>query len=402
MLDLEFVRPRFPALTTDWALLDNAGGSVPLGAVADAVGDYMRRCMVQVGASYDLSREAAQRVAAGHRAAEELLGANEGEVVLGPSSTALAKLIARALRPLWKQGDAVVVTDLDHEANIGPWRELEASGIEVREWHVDPGTHRLELVGLEPLLDDRTRLVAFSHCSNIVGTIHDVRSIAARVRAAGALTCVDGVAFAPHRRVDVKALGVDLYLASLYKVYGPHLSALYGRAELLQRARSQNHFFVPEDAVPYKLEPGNVTHELAASLPAVPAYLRELDRHHGGAGTLDGAFERIAEHEAGLAEPLLALLSAHPRTRLIGSPDADPAERAPTISFTVRDLASSAVPTLLDRDRVAVRYGHFYAHRLIDRLGLALDQGVVRASLVHYNSVDEVARLVDGLNRALA
>ena len=402
MLDLEFVRARFPALTTDWALLDNAGGSVPLGSVADSVGDYMRQCMVQLGASYDLSVEASTRVAAGHRAAEELLGADEGEVVLGPSSTMLARTIARGLRPLWNEGDAVVVTDLDHETNIGAWRELEATGIEVREWPFDPGTQRLELLGLEPLLDDRTRLVAFSHCSNIFGTIHDVETIAARVRAAGALSCVDGVAFAPHRRVDVKALGVDLYLASLYKVYGPHVGALYGRADLLLQARSQNHFFVPEDAVPYKFEPGNVNHELVASLPAIPAYLKDLDRHHGGEGTLAGAFERIADHEAALSELLLAFLADHPRTRIVGSPDADPAERAPTISFTVEGLPSSAIPPLVDEDRVAVRYGHFYAHRLIDRLGLMERDGVVRASLLHYNSVEEVARLVDGLDRVLA
>ncbi|MEC7726412.1 MAG: aminotransferase class V-fold PLP-dependent enzyme, partial [Planctomycetota bacterium] len=293
MLDLDFVRAQFPALETDWTLFDNAGGSVPLGRVCDLVQDYMRTCMVQLGASYGLSEEASRRVAAGNRAAEELFGSGEGDVVIGGSSSALARIAAAALRPLWSDGDEVVVTDLDHEANIGAWRELEETGLVVREWRCDPETFQLRTQDLAPLLNERTRLVAFSHCSNLVGEIQDVQAISNMAHDAGALVYVDGVAYAPHRRVDVDELGADLYVASLYKVYGPHLAALHFGKELIAMAKSQNHFFIGNDEGPYKLQPGNVNHELTASLPGIVDYLQELDRHHGGRGTIDGAFDRI-------------------------------------------------------------------------------------------------------------
>ncbi|MCK5944158.1 MAG: aminotransferase class V-fold PLP-dependent enzyme, partial [Planctomycetes bacterium] len=177
MLDLDFVRAQFPALDTDWTLFDNAGGSVPLGRVCDRVQDYMRSCMVQLGASYGVSAEATRRVELGHRAAEQLFGSGEGDVVIGSSSTMLTRIAAAALRPLWNDGDEIVVTDLDHEANIGAWRELERTGLVVREWPCDPDTFALRPEDLAPLLNERTRLVAFSHCSNLVGEIQDVPAI---------------------------------------------------------------------------------------------------------------------------------------------------------------------------------------------------------------------------------
>lgn len=399
MLDLDFVRPRFPALETDWCLFDNAGGSVALGAVADSVAAYMRECMVQLGASYALSVDASERVAAGHRAAERLFGAGRDEVAIGPSSTLLVRFAAQALRPLWRERDEVVVTDLDHESNIGAWRSLEASGIVVREWRCVDDSLALRVEDLEPLLNERTRLVAFTHCSNIVGDVQDAAAICERIREAGALSCVDGVAFAPHRRVDVAALGCDLYFASLYKVFGPHISALFARRELFGRMDSVNHFFVGRDDVPYKLEPGNVNHELTAALPAVVDYLEALDRHHGGEGSIDGAFARIESHEARLAAPVFEFLREHRRVTLIGPNE--PSRHAPTISFVVDGEASSAIPPRLDELQVAVRFGHFYAHRLIDRLGLLERDGVVRISMAHYNSMDEVERLVASLDRVL-
>lgn len=400
MLDLDFVRARFPALQTEWTLFDNAGGSVPLGSVIERVQDYMRSCMVQLGASYALSLEATARVAAGHRAAERLLGAREGEVVIGSSSTVLAKLIAMALRPLWQDGDEVIVTDLDHEANVGAWRALATTGLRIREWRCNADTLRLELEDLEPLLHERTRLVAFTHCSNLIGEIHDAKAVVDRVHAAGAMTCIDGVAFAPHRRVDVAAIGTDLYFASLYKTFGPHLGALFVRRDLLERCHSQNHFFIGSEAGAYKLEPGNVNHELTSALPAVVDYLEALDRHHGGAGTIDGAYARIAAHETALAAPLLAFLAAHPRARLLGSARPD-AQRAPTVSFVPSGQPSSAVPPRLDARSVAVRFGHFYAYRFCERFGLLKHDGVVRASMAHYNTPAEVGRLIAALDEVL-
>ncbi len=404
---LDHVRSRFPALGSRWALFDNAGGSVPLGSVVDRAAAYMRGHAVQLGATYELSARATAEVAAGHRAAERLVGAAPGEVVLGASTTANLRVLARALRPTWGAATDIVVTNLDHESNIGPWRALEREGIRVREWRFRPDTGELHVEDLEPLLTSRTRLVAFTHCSNVVGTVHDAAAIVRRIHAAGAMACVDGVAFAPHRLVDVAAIGADFYAVSLYKTYGPHLALLYGRLDRLREARSQNHFFYGEDELPHKLEPGSVPHELAASLPAIPEYLLELEARlpGGGAGDerarLARAFDAIAAHEAALAGPLLAFLRGRPGVRIVGEPAADPARRVPTVAFTVEGRDSSEIPAALDAAGVAIRYGHFYAHRAIEAMGLLPRNGIVRVSMVHYNTPAEVARLVEALDKVL-
>lgn len=404
---LKHVRAQFPALGPKWALFDNAGGSVPLAGVIERASAYMRGHAVQLGASYELSARATAEVAAGHRAAERLVNAEPGEVVLGASTTANLRLLARALRPTWGAATDIVVTNLDHEANIGPWRELEREGIQVREWRFRPGTAALHADDLEPLLTPRTRLVCFTHCANVVGTIHDAAAIIRRIHAAGALACVDGVAFAPHRLVDVKALDADFYAVSLYKTYGPHLALLYGRSELLRAARSQNHFFFGDDEVPYKLEPGGVPHELAASLPAIPEYLLDLESRLPGGGSgaererLARAFDAIAAHEAALVAPLLEFLRSRTGVRIVGEPTADPARRVPTVAFTVDGRDAAEIPATLDAAGVAIRYGHFYAHRAIEALGLLGRNGVVRVSMVHYNTPAEVAKLIEALERAL-
>ena len=407
MFDVEFARRHFPALSDDWALFDNAGGTVPLKGVIDRVHEYMSRWQVQLGASYRHSATASDLVQAGTMAMARLINASPDEVVLGASTTMNVRVLAQALRPRFAPGDEIVVTNLDHESNIGAWRELESAGVMIREWRFDIARHELTLADLEPLLSPRTRLVCFTQCANVVGTIHDAAAIVRRVHDAGALACVDGVAFAPHRRVDVRALDADFYLLSIYKVMGPHLGLLYGKREHLVRARGQNHFFIAEDDVPYKLQPGKVPHELAASLPAILDYLMALDaRTFGEDGAaepqrLDRVFTAIADYEAALAEPLLAFLRARANVRLLGDPSADPARRVPTITFTVDDRDASAIPPLLDAERIGIRYGHFYAQRAIEALGLLGRNGVVRISMVHYNTPAEVARLITVLDRVL-
>lgn len=401
MLNLDDVRAEFPALRTDWALMDNAGGSAPCRAVIERVAAHLERLPVQLGASYPLSREALEAVRAGRAAAARLVGAEPEEIVLGASSTVLVAELARVLRAGWREGDEVIVTNLDHEANVGPWRKLEESGIVVREWRFRSEILALHVEDLEPLLSERTRLVAFTHVSNVFGSIHDVARVTERVRAAGALSCVDGVAFAPHRAVDVRALGCDFYLVSLYKVYGPHLGLLFGRRALLLESASPNHFFVPQDSLPAKWEPGNVNYELAASLVGVVEYLEELDRDHGGPGTLTGAFARIAQHEEELVRPLLEFLDAHDDVRILGEARPDAELRVPTVSFTVRGFTPESVVSALEEERIAARHGHFYAIRAIRDLGLLDEGGVVRVSLVHYNSHEEVAKLIAALRTTL-
>jgi len=407
VLDIDFVRRQFPTLSDEWTLFDNAGGSVPLAAVIDSVRDFMTRHPVQLGASYALSEEATARVRAGHEAMAELIHADADEIVLGPSTTANLRLLAEALRPQWRAGDEVVVTNLDHEANVGCWRRLESTGIAVREWRARPDSAALELADLEALVGERTRLVAFSHCSNIVGGLNDVAAIARRVHEAGGLVCVDGVAFAPHRRVDVKALGVDFYALSLYKTYGPHLALLYGQRRHLLAARSQNHFFIDETSLPAKLEPGSSNHELTASLPAILAYFEALDAHHfpGAGGERAKRLTRVAallrQHEERLAGRLIEFLESKKNIRIIGPVTADGRVRVPTISFVVDGRDASEIPPLLDPQRIAVRFGHFYAYRLIRDLGLRERNGVVRVSMVHYNTAAEVERLIRALDTIL-
>lgn len=407
MFDLEFARSQFPALSDEWALFDNAGGSPPLGGVIERVRDYMSRWQVQLGASYHLSATATELVAEGHRAMARLVNAGPDEIVLGPSSTMNVRILARALRPLFAPGDEIVVTNLDHETNVGAWRELEAEGLRIREWKFDPGTLRLTLEGLEPLLNGRTRLVCFTHCANVVGSIHDAAAVVRRAHQAGALVCVDGVAYAPHRRVDVKALDADFYFLSAYKVFGPHLGMLYGKRELLKKTRGVKHFFIGEDEVPYKLEPGNVVHELAAALPAIPEYLLALDERIFGAGSLNEqarfnrVFGAIAEHEASLAAPLLDFLKTRRGVRILGESTADPAFRVPTVAFVLEGRHSGEIPALLDPRKIAIRFGHFYAYRAMEALGLHERGGEVRVSMAHYNTPAEVSRLIAALDAAL-
>ena len=403
-LDLDSIRRQFPALETDWALFDNAGGTPPPLPVITRTHDYMRRCQVQLGASHALSRDATQRVADGHRAAAMLLGAEQDEIVLGASTTINVFVLAQAFGQTLRPGDEVVVTDLDHEANIGAWRRLERFGATIRTWRMRPETARLELDDLELLLNERTRLVCFTHCSNIVGAYHDVEAITRRVHAAGGLVCVDGVAFAPHRRVDVKALGVDFYLVSLYKTWGPHLAALYGRRELLLALPGQNHFFVDELQIPYKFQPGAVPHELAAAVPGILEYLGSLAAQLGAdphdiPNALDRCFGAFMHHEQELSRRLLDYLSTRRDTRLIGPPTHDASQRAPIVSFVVGARQSSEIVQALDEQHVAVRYGDFYARHAAEALSVVPNGGVVRVSMVHYNTRQEVDRLIAALDR---
>ena len=406
-LDVDFARHQFPDSVWAWAFFENAGGSFVPQSVIDRLSAYMAETQVQPGASFPASASAARRMAEGQRRIAEMINADIDEIIIGPSTTANIYVLANALRPLFAAGDEVIVTNLDHEANNGAWRRLAETGVTVNEWKVDPESAELELAGLEALLGERTRLVCVSHCSNIVGTFNDVAAIARLAHAAGALVCVDGVAYAPHRAIDVKALDVDFYALSPYKLYGPHLGVLYGKRQHLLRARAQNHYFIGEDDIPLKLNPGGPNHELTAALVGTADYFEAVHGHHFK-DRANSFHERVravyglfAAHEERLASPFVEFLATKPGVRLIGRPTADPAERAPTFSFVVEGRRSADIPPLVEPERVAIRSGHFYAHRLISDLGIEADDGVVRVSMAHYNTAHEVERLIKALDRAL-
>ncbi|HUS68225.1 MAG TPA: aminotransferase class V-fold PLP-dependent enzyme [Kofleriaceae bacterium] len=378
-LDLDGIRAQFPGLATDWALCDNAGGSQILGRAADRVHAFLVGSNVQLGGAYALSELAGERVREGSRALAAQIGAADpSELVLGTSTTQLLANLALAMS--FSPGDEVIVTDCDHESNIGPWRRLEARGVVVKTWSVDRESATLRQDELVPLLGPRTRLVCFTHVSNILGAVNDVAALTALVHAHGAQVCVDGVAYAPHRKLDVAAWDVDYYVFSLYKVYGPHLAALYGKRKRLLRLASLNHFFIPDDDLPYKLQPGSVPYELCHALPAVCEYLDALP------------FSAVKTHEARLTTRLTTWLRERRGVRLVGRAE------VPTVSFTVDGVAAGEIPARVARHQVGIKSGHFYAKRLLDGLGLP---GVVRASLVHYNTVGEVDRLIAALDEAL-
>lgn len=410
--DIEYVRQQFPALRAHpraqaegyWAFFDNAGGSLAPQSVISAASEYMSTAQMQFGAPYPASQVAARKVRAGREAMAKIMDCDPDEVVINGSTTLNAYLLADALSPAWKAGDAVVISEADHEANRSPWRRLAQRGIEVRVWPLHEASMQLRFEELDPLLDDKVRLVAYTQCANVIGAIHDVGALNAKIHDRGAQVCVDGVAYAPHRRPLPKKWDCDYYLWSAYKVYGPHLGVMYGKHERLLELSNRNHLFLQESDLPYKLQPGNINHELGASLVGSLQYLEGLAQAHGhrGEDALDRVFEDIANYESQLCEPLLAFLRAHPKVKIYGPESSDPDLRVPTIAFSVAGRKSQELAEAITKEELALRFGNFYAHGAIERMGLSLQDGVVRVSLVHYNDKAEIDRLLIALRKCLS
>ena len=404
-LDLDFVRRQFPALAGEWVYLDNAGGSQTLQRVVDRIGDFLLTTNVQTGATYAPSVAAAERVSQSRRAFARLINARRPEeVVMGPNSSVMLRFLAEAMASQFRPGDEIVVTNTDHESNIGPWLGLAGRGVEVKIWRCDLETFELDLAALERLMSPRTRLVAVTHASNLLGAINPIRRIADLAHAQGAQLCVDAVAYAPHRAIDVQALDADYYAFSLYKVYGPHHAVLYGKHELLLELDNIYHFFFDRTKVPHKLELGNINYELAWGATGIVDYFEELGTRAGareGRDAIERAFELIAAHEAAIGGRLLDYLRTRNDVRIIGDASAAAEARVPTISFVQEGRASNEIVELIDARKIGVRFGDFYARRLVDDLGLAPQNGVVRVSMVHYNTAAEIDRLIDALDRVL-
>lgn len=402
-LDLAFVRSQFPALASGFAFFDNAGGSQVLKTVADRVSEYLLTTSVQTGASYVHSQRATERLAEARAKIARLVNAaRPEEIVLGPSTTVLMRFLATAMAGQFKPGDEIVVTTFDHESNIGPWHTLEERGVVFKTWSIDPETFAVDLDELDRLMTDRTKLVCVTHTSNILGSIMPIAEIARRVQARGAKICVDGVAYAPHRAVDVAALGVNYYVFSFYKTYGPHFAVAYGRYDDLLELDGLYHYFYGRDKVPMKLEPGNTNYELAWGCTGIVDYLDALGGGAGDRAAIERAFEAIGAHEETVGERLLAYLRERNDVRIVGSRSADRAVRVPTISFKVEGRDSGEIVKAVDEAEVGIRYGDFHSRRLVEHLGLAHGSGVVRVSMVHYNTIEEVDRLVTALDRALS
>ena len=400
-MDLEFIREQFPSLKKGYTFMDNAGGSQILGNSINCISEYFLNYNVQLGASYEVSANAGKALSnSTEKVAEYLNVSNPKEVIIGPTSTMLLRILSICISDSWKAGDEVIITNTDHEANVSCWKDLESKGIKIKVWKVNPSSFELELNELSNLLSNKTKLVAVTHCSNVLGSINPIKEISKIVHEAGALICVDGVAFAPHRRVDVQELDVDFYVFSWYKVYGPHLAVMYGKLPLLIDMPGINHqFFKPED-VPYKFQPGNYNFELTYSLKAIPEYMIGIYDHHfsdnkfSRSEKLEASFELIANYEAQLAQELLGYLRSVEDIKIIGASSADASLRVPTISFIHPKFKSSEIVEFIDKKHIGIRYGDFYAKQLIKDLNLEQYEGVVRVSLVHYNTMEEVQNLI--------
>ncbi|WP_339458548.1 cysteine desulfurase-like protein [Nodularia spumigena] len=408
-LNIDKVRPYFPALAGDWTFFDNAGGSQTLKKVVDRISEFLLTTDVQLGASYAVSQLAGERVALANGGMATLINAKSPqEVVMGSSTTMMLKILSLCLSQTFTPGDEVIVTNCDHEANIGAWVALEKQGITVKVWQVRPDTLELHLEDLELLMSGRTKLVALTHASNILGTINPIKEITAFVHERGAMVCVDGVAYAPHRLIDVQDLDVDFYVLSCYKVYGSHCALLYGKKEHLFRIPGLNHYFIEQSDIPYKFQLGNLNFELTYGMLGLCDYLSELAQLHYGddtapdlRGQMAQVFDLISVHEENLSDRLLKYLNSQPKIRVIGKSTAHRELRVPTISFTVDGVHSSTIPPKVDSAYIGIRYGDFYAKRLIEYLGLATQGGIIRVSMVHYNTLAEVDRLIEALERVL-
>jgi cysteine desulfurase family protein (TIGR01976 family) len=400
---VEQIRSHFPALartTHDGrpvAYFDGPGGTQVPRAVAEAMVDYLYHHNANTHWEYPASAETDAALAAARVALADFLNAAPDEIAFGANMTTLTLHLSRALGRTFESGDCVVVTELEHHANVDPWRELARDlGLRVRAVRVD-AAGQLDWDDYRRALEEGPRLVAVGAASNALGTISDVRAGVAAARAAGALTFVDAVHYAPHVLTDVRAIDCDFLACSAYKFNGPHVGVLYGRRELLQ-SLSFHRLRPAADYAPETAESGTLNHEGIVGAGAAVDFLASLA---GGGGTrrerLAATFGELHARGCGLFEKLWAGLSAVEGVRLYGPPPGSP--RTPTAAFTVAGVASSEVARQLAARGLFVSHGDFYAQTLIERLGLD-GEGVVRAGCAVYTTDDEVARLVEAV-RAL-
>ena len=407
-LDIDFVKAQFPAfkdpLSSKWSFFENAGGSYVPHNVIKHLNNFMTSTKVQPYAEFDISAIAGNNMDKATELFAEMINARKDEIIIGASTTMNMYVLSNAMKHFIKPGDEIIVTNQDHEANIGAWRRLESYGAVIKEWKINTENAELEIEDLKALLTNKTKIVAVTHCSNIVGSINDLQSIAKLVHEYGAFLIGDGVSYAPHGFPDVKDLDVDFYTFSLYKTYGPHLGLLYGKKEILNKLPNQNHEFL-EGNVPYTLNPGGPNHEELSSLVGIYEYFNNLYNHHFPSenNTLRKKIEKINElisnHEEQIANPLLEYMHSRNDVKLIGKKKIENKNRAPTIAFTFVNQSSKKISDQLVKNGIATRNDNFYAWRCLKALGIDVDDGVVRTSMVHYNTHEDVEKLISVLKK---
>ena len=389
MLDLAAVRSRFPALASAAAFLDGPGGSQVPQSVIDAVAGCLRDSNANLGGVFPTSRAADEIMERARAAAADFTGGEPDGIAFGANMTTLNFQLAHAVARTLEPGDEIVVTALDHDANVSPWLIVAGDhDLVVRTAPLRADDVTLDLEGLEELINERTRVVAFTLASNAVGSIPDAARIAAAAHAAGALAWADGVHLAPHRRLRARELGLDVVLCSPYKFFGPHLGIAAIRPDLAESLPADRVRPASEDPPGHRFEAGTQSHEAIAGALAAIEYLREL-----GDGELDAAFAQIEQHETQLSARFLSGLPDGVQLYGIRTPEA----RTPTFCFNVDGRSPRQVAELLGERDLYVWDGDYYALEPMRALGLADSGGAVRAGFLHYTTEDEVDRLLEAL-----
>ncbi len=409
------LRAEFPALQQTaegrpLIFLDGPGGTQVHGSVIEAMSRYLTEANSNFQGAFLYSRRTDETILAAHHALADLLNASQPEeIVLGPNMTSLTFTLSRAIGRTLSAGDEIVVTHLDHDANIAPWLALQEQGVVVRHADFDPSDCTLDISSLEAAITPRTRLVALGYASNAVGTLNDVARAVELAHAVGAWVYVDAVHYAPHGPIDVQALGCDFLVCSVYKFFGPHLGVLYGRYELLDALPAYKVRPAGDDP-PYKFETGTQSFEAMAGATAAVNYLASVGQRYGGEFrpefpgfggrrlNLKAGLAAIRAYERELCRALIAGLDQIPGLRIYGITDAARLwQRVPTVSFTLEGLTPTEIARRLDQANVFVWDGNFYALAVTQRLGLEERGGLLRVGLVHYNTAEEVDLLLGHL-----
>ncbi len=416
-LDPQQVRSHFPALTSPAVFFDNPGGTQVPNTVVDRMVDYLVRTNANHEGAFATSRASDALIDEARRAAADFVNAaRPEEIVFGPNMTTLTFGLSRALARRFGKGDEIIVTRLDHDANIAPWLlAAEDRGCTVRWVDFDVEDCTLRMDQLDAALGPRTRLVAAGYASNAVGTINPVAEIVQRARAAGALTYIDAVQYGPHGPIDVQALDCDFLVVSAYKFFGPHMGVLYGKYEHLDRLRAYKVRPAPDDP-PGKFETGTGNFEGMAGVLGALEYLSWIGATFGGEHAeryaqafsgrrlaLKQALAAIRAYEMELSRRLLAALEPIPGLRIWGITDRRAVDRrVPTVSFTLEGHHPRRVAEALDERGIYVWDGNYYALAVTERLGLEAGGGMVRVGLAHYNTIEEIARLGQALREIAA
>ena len=407
-LDINYVRSQFPAfnesISKDWSFFENAGGSYVPKNVIDKLTEFMTSTKVQPYAEYPMSKIAGENMDKATHLFAKMINAKSNEILIGGSTSINLYVLSNALKHIIDPSDEVIVTNQDHEANISPWRRLKDYGANIVEWKFNSDDHELKISDLEKLINSKTKILAVTHCSNIVGSVNNLKEISDLAHKNNIIVIGDGVSYAPHGFPNVKELDVDFYTFSLYKTYGPHLGLLYGKEEILKNLPNQNHEFL-KGQYPYTINPGGPNHEELVSLIGIYEYFENLYNHHFESKNLS-TLEKIGKinnlislHEETIANPILKYLYKRKDLNLIGKNKIENKNRAPTISFYSDKKTSKEISNTLHKFKIATRNDNFYAWRCLEHLGIDTNDGVVRLSMTHYNNYNDTEKVLEALEK---